>query len=353
MDIVHKILADGDSTGYTLKRRRFLTGTAALGVAMTAGCSQNTGSRQTTTEEHTTTTTQHTDETTTTTEEQFGIEEAKQKRANLTETEKRDHYQSGLPLQQGYDLDYERVRRENDSRREQLIDITATVGDQYGGQVIKGTHAVADAISNLDWMGWDQDNIINFVTRYNSRPGQEVTVNYSTEDSEGRNLDGTIARDDGSGPQTYIKDIPNSELTDGDEGNFLATDIDGFNTLRKNAKENGNTFDEDDWRGIKLSLQSIVPGINGPTINDDGQSVADRNIIFDGDAMNYIGEAYDESAEAVNELSEEALEIDMATVPIRTSERYVGVTAGEDGLEVDSVYSQEEGEKKMREPVEL
>lgn len=69
--------------------------------------------------------------------------------------------------------------------------------------------------------------------------------------------------------------------------------------------------------------------------------------------MNYVGEHYDDSAEAVGDVSEEALEIGMSTVPVRSSGRYVGVTAGNDGLEVDGIYAEEEGKAKLREPIEL
>jgi hypothetical protein len=341
-------------------RRHFITATGAAGLsALTAGClSEGKEGPSTTTKTPTTTETTTTQSTTTqenttqtTTQDSVTVEDLHRRRENLSEERKTAYYQThAIPGVSDYELDYGRVEEENDTRREQLIDITATVGDQYENWVT-GNHAVMNAIHNLDWMGWKQDNILNIVTRYNSRPGEEITINYNTRDNGGRNLDGTIARDGGSGPQTYIKNIPDSEVMDGDEGNALVTDIKGHKTLKQNAEENGNSFDEGDWRGLQLSMQSIVPGLKGPSVHAD--RVPDRNLIFDADAFEYIGEHYKDSAEAVNDVSDEALEIGMSSVPVRSSGMYVGVTAGKDGLEAAAIYSQAKGKEKMKQPVEL
>jgi hypothetical protein len=347
-------LLDGEHS-----RRRFITAASAAGLsALTAGCLSNSDTTDTTTTttlptttETSTTQTTTTRENTTrnTTEESVTVDDLRQNRAALTDEQKAARYRYRIPDVSDYELDYYRVKDENDTRRKQLIDITATVGDQYENWV-QGNHAVMHAIHNLDWMGWKQDNILNIVTRYASRPGEEITVNYSTEDGD-RHLDGTIARDGHSGKSTYIKNIPNSELMDGDEGNALVTDIKGHKTLKQNAEENGNSFDEGDWRGLQLSMQSIVPGLKGPSVHAD--RVPDRNLIFDADAFEYIGEHYNDSAEAVNDVSDEALEIGMSSVPVRSSGMYVGVTAGKDGLEADAVYSEDKGEEKMGEPLDL
>jgi|GEM_PF-7103581 len=338
-------MTDGNAS-----RRRFIRGFGAAGVVAVAGCTSG-GSDETSTRTTTATTTEEatstTTEQTTTTTDEATVEDVRERRAALTDEEKALHYQSGIPSINDYSLDFDRVQEENDTRRDQLIDVTATVGDQYDDWV-DGNHAVMNAIHNLDWMGWNQENIVNIVTRYNSQPMEQVTANYSTEDG-GRNLDGTIARDSASGPQKYIEDIPDSELMDGDVGNFLTTDMEN---LRKLVDEGEMT--PNGWETTQITMQSIVPGIKGPSEHDNRSlEDADRNLLFDGDALTYIGEHYRDSAEAVNEVSGEALEIGMSTVPIRTSGRYVGVTAEEDGLEVDAVYSQEEAEEKLREPVEL
>ncbi|QDX41229.1 hypothetical protein [Salarchaeum sp. JOR-1] len=191
-------------------------------------------------------------------------------------------------------------------------------------------------------MNWENRNLVNIVTRHNSAPGQQVTVNYNTD--EGRILDGTWARGENSGPQEYIENIPDSELMDGDEGDFLITDTE----VIKRSKKAGR-IEEEGWENIQIEMQSVIPGAYGPDVNDG--PVRNRNIIFDGDAMTYIGEHYDDSAEAVNEVTVESMEIAMATAPLRDSGRYVGVTAGGEGLEVDAIYSHDEGKEKMSEPV--
>lgn len=348
MDISRFLDGDVDTD-----RRRFLGGLATVGAGALAGCTGGTDdsapqTTRTTTDTTTaaqTTTKPTTTPETTTTKDRVTVEDVRETRASLTEGEKREHYRSGIPSVDDYELDYDRVQSENDTRREQLIDITETVGDQYVDWV-EGNHAVMNAIHNLDWMGWDQDNILNIVTRYNSRPGEDVTVNYSTEDG-GRNLDGMFAADSGSGEETYIENIPDSQITSGSGGNFLTMDVESIQDVIQGADSLG----EDDWEMLHMTMQSVVPGIKGPSIHDD--RAQDRNIIFDEEAIRYLSENYNDSAESVNEVTDEALEIGMSTVQVRSSGRYVGVTAGEDGLEVDSVYSQEEGREKMKEPVDL
>lgn len=332
-------------------RRRFLRAIGAAGVVAVAGCtgseSDDTTTRTRTEATSTATTTEETTHspTETTTTDQQTVEDVRQRRENLTEQEKKNRYQSGINGLHGGDHNLETDLSQIDSRREQLIAITEEVGDQYAHWA-EATQAVGKAVHNeLDWMNWENRNLVNIVTRFNSSPFQEVTANYSTEDG-GRNLDGMIARDDASGEQTYIENIPDSEYMDGDEGNFLTTDIENLRML----KESGE-MTSDGWEMTQLTMQSIIPGAYGPDVNDG--PVRNRNIIFDGDGLNYIGEHYNESPEAVNEVSEESMEIEMASVPVRTEGNYIGVTAGQDGLEIDAVYSQAKGEEKMRDPVEL
>lgn len=336
------------NTEWGMSRRRVLAAIGSVASVGVAGCASG-GAEDTTTrpstETSTTTTTERTTSTTTkttTTTARETVEDLRARRESLTDADLRERYRAGIPDTSYFDLDYDRVQRENDTRRAQLIDITATVGDKYEDYV-EGNHAVMHAIHGLPWMGWDQDNIVNIVTRYNSAPMEQITVNYSTGDG-GRHLDGTIASDSISGEETYIENIPDSGLMDGNQGNLLVTDM-------ESNREVSDGFSEEDWRGLQLSMQSVVPGLKGPSNFDE--RVRDRNIIFDGDAMNYVGEHYDDSAEAVGDVSEEALEIGMSTVPVRSSGRYVGVTAGNDGLEVDGIYAEEEGKAKLREPIEL
>jgi hypothetical protein len=272
------------------------------------------------------------------------VADLRERRASLTEAEKRTEYRSGITSVTDYDLDYDRLAQENDTRRAQLVDLVATVGDQYEDWV-RGNHAVMNAVHNLDWMGWDQDNLVNIVTRYASRPDEHILSNYSTEDG-GRNFDGMIARDEASGEHTYIENIPDSEVMDGDAVNFLTTDMENLRML----KEEGE-MTADGWETTQITMQSIVPGIYGPSIHADRSE--DHNMVFDGDALSYIGENYDESAGLANEVSKEGLEVKMSTEDVRNSGRYIRVTAGEDGLEIDAIYSQEEGRERLREPINL
>jgi hypothetical protein len=205
---------------------------------------------------------------------------------------------------------------------------------------------VMAAIHHLDWMGWDQDNLVNIVTRYNSSPIEEITANYSTEDG-GRNLDGMNARDSVSGEETFRPDLPDSELMDGDQNNNLVTDIE---TWANSIAE--NNWGPENYEALRLNMLSVIPGVNGKSVHSD-RDARDIGLVLDDEAIQYIGECYNESADLANEVSKEGLEIEMSTEDVRNSGRYVGVTSGEDGLEVDTIYSQEEGREKMREPVEL
>jgi hypothetical protein len=203
-----------------------------------------------------------------------------------------------------------------------------------------------NALHNMPWMNWEDDNILNIVTRYASRPGELVTANYSTEDG-GRNLDGTIARGSNSGRDEVVENIPDSEVMDGDIGNFLVTDL---GTWRQSMEE--ENWESHNYEALRLNFLSSIPGIKGPSIQSNSPQ-EDVGIVLNDDAIQYIGESYNESAGSVNEVSKDGLEIASTTEDIRNSGRYVGVTAGEDGLEVDTIYSQEEGKQKMREAVDL
>lgn len=323
-----------------------------------AGCTGNEEPGRTETREtlKTTTTTEDTPQTTTenaetitetqtTPQEDVLLEDIRKTRENLTESDKQEHYQEEvIPQENNYSVeaDLESI----DTRRDQIIKVIEEVGEDYPNQKAAGTRAMMHALHNeLDWMNWEDDNIVNIVTRYNSAPMQNLNANYKTEDGD-RNLDAMFAHGEASGEDTFYKDVPDSEIMDGDTVNNLTTDVESIKGTIREADLN-----EDDWEMLRMTMQSIVPGIKGPSTHDE--RAQDRNIIFDEEAIQYLGENYGDSAESVNEVSEEALEIGMSTVPIRASGRYVGVTADEDGLEVDSIYSQEEGKEKMRQPVEL
>ena len=332
-------------------RRRFLRAVGAAGVAAVAGCTSS-GSEDTTTrpstETSTTTTTERTTSTTaktTTTTDRVTVEDLRERRANLTDADLRERYREGIPDTSYFDLDYDRVQRENDTRRAQLVDITATVGDKYENY-LEGNHAIMHAIHDLPWMGWDQDNIVNIVTRFNSAATEQITVNYSTGDGD-RNLDGTIASDSISGEETYIENIPDSELMDGNGVNVLVTDMKAW---EDSIEE--NNWGPENYKAMRLNTQSVIPGFKGPFARADRDS-RDIGLVLDSAALTSIGNHYNDSPASVNEVTEAMLEIELATEPVRNAGRYVGVTAGNDGLEVDAIYAEEEGEAKLREPIDL
>jgi len=319
----------------------------AAGTATRTPTPPDTTTERRTTEQQTTTEDEDptTQQTTTRSQDQILLDDIEQRREDLTDEELAAEYRSGIPEVTDYNLDFDRVQEENDTHREQLVDITATVGQQYDDWV-EGNHAVTNALHNMPWMNWEDDNILNIVTRYASRPGELVTANYSTEDG-GRNLDGTIARGDASGRDEVVENIPDSEVMNGDGVNVLVTDMEAW------EKAEDEEWDGDSYKGLRLAMQSIIPGIKGMSIQAEDQFARDKGIVFDSEALQYIGESYSGSAESANEVSMEGLQIGMATEDVRNSGRYVGITAGEDGLEVDTIYSQEEGREKLREPIEF
>lgn len=355
-DFINRTLSGEDRSGEIDEgRRKFLEAAAATGTAAaTAGCitgSKTTGPSTTTeTETPTTTDPTTTEEEPTTTQQQepVTVKDLRRKRAQLSEAEKQVQYQQAVPNNSNYDLDMNRVLEENNSLEEQIFDIYTTVGNQTHTRT-GGNHKIVHALNQHPEIGWEQKNLTNIVTWYASQPGEMVTINYEGENTP-RQADGMWDRQTAD-KTNYMPNIPDSEAMDGDEGNFLITDTE----VIKEAKEAGR-LDAESWENIQLAMQTIVPGIIGRSVNANGHSgrdAKDNQFRFNGDAINYIGESYKDSADAMLDVTIDGIEIDAATEDARLEGNYIEIGADEEGLYTTEVYDEDKGEEMMKQPVDF
>lgn len=270
-----------------------------------AGCSQSSGSTpettrettQSTTDATTTTTTATTTRTTTTPEypiENPGLDEVS--------VDLKAVYEESIPYVSSYlpapDEKYE------DDRQAQVAHLIVEVLNQYDNGT-KAMDAAMQALHDeLDWFTWENNARLNTETGYAMGTGEGILVNFTDENGNAHFWDFAKGdNQDASIDHNITKNVPDSELMDGDAGIALFADV----KAKARGMEKYHDASKETLMNWHIGLQSILWSNDGPV--DRQREGKDSHLLFDKDSLEFIDGAYSESAEAARAATDRVNEL--------------------------------------------
>ncbi|MFB6145295.1 MAG: twin-arginine translocation signal domain-containing protein [Candidatus Nanohaloarchaea archaeon] len=292
-----------------MSRRKFLTGLGAAGTAAVAGCSSSGGTTDTTTSSDTTTKTetQTTTKETTTQQINYPIEDPGLEDVDINLKEK---YTENIPFVSDYDsrtadLDINSLlEKHKNNRQAQVENLLVNVANQYKNGIKANSAAMQALEEELDWFTFDNNARVNKETGYSMGTGEGVLINFTDENDKHHFWDFTkLDNQDATINHNITKNIPDSELMDGDAGIALFADVEA---KARGIKKYGDAS-KDTLENWHLGLQSILWSNDGPI--DRQREGKDSHLLFDKDSLKFIDSAYSESAEAARQATDKVNEL--------------------------------------------